>query len=115
MIHDIDRLQEPHNWPGLKSIVMIESERENREKIERKTRFYITSLTIPAERLGLAVRNYWAVENSLHWVMDMMFRDDECRVRIDHAPANFTWLSTSSEGHPEKIPPLAAQKRRLGR
>ena len=38
------------------------------------------------------VRNHWAVENSLHWVMDIVFRDDECRVRADNAPVNFTTL-----------------------
>jgi len=38
------------------------------------------------------VRSHWAVENSLHWVLDMVFRDDECRVRTAHAPANFTTL-----------------------
>jgi hypothetical protein len=35
------------------------------------------------------VRSHWAIENRLHWVLDMVFRDDECRVRTDHAPANF--------------------------
>jgi hypothetical protein len=42
--------------------------------------------------MGSIVRDHWAVENSLHWVMDMVFRDDECRVRTDHAPANFTTI-----------------------
>jgi predicted transposase YbfD/YdcC len=42
--------------------------------------------------LGPIVRSHWAIENSLHWVMDMVFRDDECRVRTDHAPANFTTI-----------------------
>ncbi len=42
--------------------------------------------------MGPVVRSHWAIENSLHWVMDMMFRDDECRVRTDHAPANFTTI-----------------------
>jgi len=45
-----------------------------------------------AAQLAGIVRNHWAVENSLHWVMDMVFRDDECRVRTDHAPANFTTI-----------------------
>jgi predicted transposase YbfD/YdcC len=39
--------------------------------------------------MGRIVRDHWAVENSLHWVLDMVFRDDECRLRTDHAPANF--------------------------
>jgi len=42
--------------------------------------------------LGLMIRAHWAVENSLHWIMDMIFRDDECRIRTEHAPANFTTL-----------------------
>jgi hypothetical protein len=40
--------------------------------------------------IGPIVRSHWSIENSLHWVMDMRFRDDECRVRTEHAPANFT-------------------------
>src|SRR3954449_10865714 len=48
----------------------------------------ITSLSLPAKSLAVIVRSHWAVENSLHWVMDMVFRDDECRIRTDHAPAN---------------------------
>jgi predicted transposase YbfD/YdcC len=92
VIHDTGWLQERHDWPGLKSIVMIESRREIGAKIERETRLYITSLTLPANQMGPIVRSHWAVENNLHWVMDMVFRDDECRLRTDHAPANFTTL-----------------------
>ncbi|MGO8711401.1 MAG: ISAs1 family transposase [Rhizomicrobium sp.] len=90
VIHDVAWLQERHNWPGLKAIVMVESTREFNGKIEQETRFYITSLVLLASLLGPIVRSHWAVENSLHWVTDMIFRDDECRIRTDHAPANFT-------------------------
>ena len=92
VIHDVAWLHERHNWPGLNGIVMVESRREIDGKIERETRFYITSLLLLAEQLGAIVRSHWAVENSLHWVLDMIFRDDECRVRTDHAPANFTTI-----------------------
>jgi hypothetical protein len=44
---------------------------------------------VPANVIGPMIRAHWAIENSLHWVMDMVFRDDECRVRTDNAPANF--------------------------
>ena len=91
-IHDVAWLQERHDWPGLKGVVMVESTREIGEKIERETRFYITSLVWLASQLGPVVRSHWAIENSLHWVMDMVFRDDECRIRTDHAPANFTTI-----------------------
>ncbi len=69
---------------------MVESQRETGSKIETETRFYITSLTDPAEKLAAVIRQHWAIENSLHWVMDMVFRDDECRISTGHAPANFT-------------------------
>jgi predicted transposase YbfD/YdcC len=90
VIHDIDWLQKRHNWPGLKAVVIIESRREIGPKIETETRFYITSLINNADLLAAIVRQHWAIENSLHWVMDMAFRDDECRISTGHAPANFT-------------------------
>ena len=92
VIHDAAWLQDRHAWPGLKGIIMVESSREFSDRIERETRLYITSLTSTAAVLGPVVRSHWTVENSLHWVMDMTFRDDECRVRTDNAPANFTTI-----------------------
>ena len=89
LIHDVAWLQERHAWPGLKSLVIVESTREIAGVIAHQTRFYITSLVLPAHRIGPIVRHHWAIENSLHWVLDMIFRDDECRVRTNHAPANF--------------------------
>jgi predicted transposase YbfD/YdcC len=103
-IHDVAWLNERHNWPGLRSIVMVESTREIGDKIERETRFYITSLIWLAHQIGPVIRSHWAVENSLHWVMDMIFRDDECRLRKDHAPANFTTLKHMAHNLIRKAP-----------
>jgi predicted transposase YbfD/YdcC len=103
-IHDVAWLQERHDWPGLRGVVMVESTREISDKIERETRFYITSLVLLASQLGPVIRSHWAVENSLHWVMDMIFRDDECRVRTDHAPANFTTLKHMAHNLIRKAP-----------
>ena len=89
VIHDMDWLKQRHDWPGLKSLVVVESIRDTGSKAETETRLFITSLDAPASQLGPIIRSHWAVENSLHWVMDMIFRDDECRIRTDHAPANF--------------------------
>jgi len=104
MIHDVAWLKERHDWPGLQGVVMVESTREIGEKIERETRFYITSLLWLASQLGPVIRNHWAIENSLHWVMDMIFRDDECRIRTDHAPANFTTLRHMAHNLIRKAP-----------
>jgi predicted transposase YbfD/YdcC len=98
VIHDVAWLQERHKWPGLQGVVMVESQRETpgpstgANTIERETRFYITSLVWVAAQIGPAIRAHWMIENGLHWVLDMTFRDDECRVRTDHAPANFTTI-----------------------
>jgi predicted transposase YbfD/YdcC len=106
VFHDIAWLQERHNWPGLKGVVMVESERENATSIERETRFYITSSTDKADALADVVRKHWSVE-SMHWLMDCLFRDDECRVRTEHAPANFTTIKHIAHNllrrHPAKL------------
>ena len=92
-IGDIAWLEERHDWAGLCSIVMVESVREIiGGKTESETRFYISSLSADAERQGEAIRSHWGVENSHHWVMDMVFRDDECRIRKANAPANFATI-----------------------
>jgi predicted transposase YbfD/YdcC len=104
VIHDVAWLQERHDWPGLNGVVIVESTREIGDKVEQETRFYITSLVLLANLLGPIVRSHWAVENSLHWVMDMIFRDDECRVRTDHAPANFTTIKHMAHNLIRKAP-----------
>jgi predicted transposase YbfD/YdcC len=58
-------------------------------KFETETRFYITASNDRADYLAAVIRQHWAIENSLRWVMDMVFRDDECRISTGHAPANF--------------------------
>ena len=106
VFHDIGWLQERHNWPALKGLVMVESERQIDAKIETETRFYITSSTDQADKLGNVVRRHWSVE-SMHWLMDCLFRDDECRVRTEHAPANFTTIKHIAHNllrrHPAKL------------
>ena len=88
----IDWLKKRHDWAGLESIVMVESVREIiGGKTERETRYYISSLAADAVRQGDAIRSHWGVE-AHHWVMDMVFRDDECRIRKANAPANFATI-----------------------
>ena len=90
----IDWLHDSHGWPGLRSIAKVESRREllAEGKVEEETRYYLSSLPGDARQIGEAVRRHWGVENGLHWVMDMVFRDDECRIRSQNAPSNFTTI-----------------------
>jgi predicted transposase YbfD/YdcC len=66
VFQDVEWLQERHDWPGLKAVVMVESSREINGKIEREKRFYIASLLMAAALFGPVVRSHWAIENSLH-------------------------------------------------
>ena len=115
VFHDIGWLQDSHQWPGLKSVVMVESERETNGKVENETRFYITSLTLLANAVGPMIRSHWMVENGLHWVLDMIFRDDECRIRTEHAPANFTTIKHMAHNLIRKAPgkPSFRAKRKI--
>jgi predicted transposase YbfD/YdcC len=89
IMHDIDWLRQRHTWPGLAALARVDSVREIPGKVEQERRFYITSSLLPTDKLAPAIRDHWSVENSLHWVMDMTFRDDESRLRTANAPANF--------------------------
>jgi predicted transposase YbfD/YdcC len=79
-------------WPGLKSIAMVRSTREEGEKREVKERLYISSLPAEAKRIAEAVRTHWSIENSLHWVLDVSFREDENRVHTGYGQQNLVML-----------------------
>lgn len=88
----IDWLESKPKWKGLQSICMIKAHRTIGEVTTEETRLYISSVPPDAERLEQTVRAHWAIENSLHWVLDMAFREDECRKRKDHSAENFAIL-----------------------
>jgi predicted transposase YbfD/YdcC len=79
-------------WPGLRAIVMVVGERQSAGKMTRAVRYYISSLPGSAKTLLRAVRRHWGVENSLHWVLDVAFREDESSVRVGHAAENLSIL-----------------------
>jgi predicted transposase YbfD/YdcC len=109
-IHDVEWLQERHDWPGLEGVIMVESRRESDGKVTQETRFYITSLILLANLIGPMIRDHWMIENGLHWIMDMVFRDDECRVRTENAPANFTTLKHMANNLIRKMPGKDSQR-----
>jgi predicted transposase YbfD/YdcC len=88
----LDCLAKPEQWPDLKSFAVIESERCINGKTSVEQRFYISSLPADAGRLATAVRAHWAVENSLHWCMDVTFADDQMRARTKHSAHNLAIL-----------------------
>jgi predicted transposase YbfD/YdcC len=79
-------------WPGLRTVVMIERERHIGPDITVERSYYLSSLPSVAKDLALAIRQHWSIENSLHWVLDVTFGEDSSRVRINNAAENFTLL-----------------------
>lgn len=78
---NIEWLKERSDWKGLKSIVMVESIRKIRGKETSEKRFFISSLPASSVLLSHAIRSHWGIENTLHWTLDMVFREDESRIR----------------------------------
>jgi predicted transposase YbfD/YdcC len=75
-------------WTGLQSIAMVESTRETGDKRTVEKRFYISSLAPDSKQIAHAIRSHWAIENQLHWCLDVTFNEDPSRIRRDSAPEN---------------------------
>lgn len=85
-------IRKVENWPGLQSIAMVVSTRIIGEKQTKHTRYYITTLASNAKRILHVVRRHWAIENELHWVLDVAMNEDNNRVHKDQGPENMAVL-----------------------
>lgn len=80
-------LQTAHpRWKSIQSIIRIDSVRDIKGKIYTETRFCISSMIANPQKFLSAIRSHWAIENNLHWVLDMSFNDDHSRIRKENAP-----------------------------
>lgn len=79
-------------WAGLRSVGVVEATRRVGERTTVERRYYLSSLPVDIAQLAKAVRGHWAVENQLHWVLDVVFGEDQSRARTGHAVANLGLL-----------------------
>lgn len=84
---DLNTLPNPERWAGLRSIGMVERECISSEKTSVERRYFINSIAADATLFAQAVRAHWGIENRLHWRLDVIMREDECRIRKDNSPA----------------------------
>lgn len=87
-----ERFSEGSQWKDLRSVAMVEAEREVGSKVSREERYYLSSLEVDAARMNDLIRGHWAIENSCHWILDVVFREDACRVRAGNAAQNLALL-----------------------
>lgn len=95
VIKNFDLVNSHKAWPAMTSIIRIESVREfkGKDKVEKSCRYYISSLDDSAERFQEIIRSHWAIENKLHWTLDVAFREDFNRKRSSNAAQNFSLLN----------------------
>jgi len=90
VISNLQFLDQAEQWKGLSTIAKVESTRIIGEEQKTETRYYISSLAADAQKINSAVRTHWQIENSLHWSLDVTFKEDDCRIRKGYGDENFS-------------------------
>jgi len=111
----LDYVRQFADWPKLNAIVKVHAERRVGEEVTRKARYYITSLGNDAQQVLDAVRGHWKIENQVHWVLDVVFREDDSRIRKGNGAQNFAILRHVALNllHQEKTIKVGIKAKRL--
>lgn len=95
---DIGWFADKTQWEGLRSVGMVESVREKNGHKSVERRYYLSSLPENIEQFARAVRGHWSIENQLHWVLDVVFKEDQSRARTENAAENLAALRRLAVG-----------------
>ncbi|RCV87858.1 ISAs1 family transposase [Vreelandella rituensis] len=103
-------MQEGHQWPGLGAVGRITRRRELVNKTTEETAYYLLSDTMSPARMIDVTRQHWAIENSLHWVLDVTCKEDENRTRRGHGAENLALLRKLALNATEREPSKGSKK-----
>jgi predicted transposase YbfD/YdcC len=119
--HKVDWMASDRHYPGepispdLAAIRRIETEIARNGTIEHQTRYYLLSAKLDAKTFARVVRAHWGVENRLHWVVDVVFREDLKRLRTGHGPRNMAIVRHAAVNLLSRAKPTASRKNRRKR
>lgn len=114
LINDLTFLDVKDSWKGIASVVRIKSERYNKstKKMTIETRYYISSIQTDAKEHNRIIRAHWSIENNLHWVLDVVFKEDSSRRREGNSATNFNIISKIALALIERVPIKKSKRQR---
>jgi predicted transposase YbfD/YdcC len=91
VLYDLEGLSSKDDWADVKAVAMVYRRRQEGDKTSQEWVYYISSRKLTAKQMAAAVRGHWGIENGLHWMLDVVFGEDQSRVRSGHAAENLAW------------------------
>jgi len=111
---DKDLISNMSDWEGLRTAIRVERKRSINDTQTCQVSWYISSLPLGAELAAKAVRSHWAIENNLHWSLDVIFREDDYRLYSGFGPLNMAILKRFAKNLLQKLPGKTLKRRMIG-
>ena len=108
-----DWISEADKWSGIQTIIEVERERYIGQSSTKETQYYISSLETEPERLAECIRGHWEVENKAHWVLDVVFKEDDSRIRKGDGAENVAVIRRFCLNMARLHPSTASMRRKL--
>jgi predicted transposase YbfD/YdcC len=114
IINDLNFLDERKYWKDLASVIKVDTEVEHKssKRSTKEIRYYFTSSQKEAKTLNHMIRRHWSIENNLHWMLDVVFNEDQSRRRIGNSAANFNIIAKVALSLIERVPLKKSKRQR---